>query len=151
MSNSFVTPWTVAHQAPLSMGFPRQEHWSGLPFPSPGDLPDPGIEPADIFFTAESLGKPYQHWWVCANQTNLTGTFSKMKSSWFFLTTGTSSWHTHWQNPLEKRMATTPVYLPGKFHGQRSLADYTPWGQSRTWLRTNPLLFTFKAVWHITP
>ena len=36
-------PWTVAHQAPLSMGFSRQEYWSGLPFPSPGDLPDPGI------------------------------------------------------------------------------------------------------------
>ena len=40
-----MTPWTVAHQAPLSMGFPRQEYWSGLPFPPPGDLPDPGIEP----------------------------------------------------------------------------------------------------------
>ena len=39
------TPWTVAHQAPQSMGFSRQEYWSGLPFPSPGDLPDPGIEP----------------------------------------------------------------------------------------------------------
>ena len=38
------TPWTVACQAPLSMGFPRQEYWSGLPFPSPGDLPHPGIE-----------------------------------------------------------------------------------------------------------
>ena len=42
----FVTLWSVAHQAPLSTGFPRQEYWSGLPFPSPGDLPDPGIEPA---------------------------------------------------------------------------------------------------------
>ena len=41
----FATPWTVAHQAPPSMGFSRQEYWSGLPFPSPGDLPDPGIEP----------------------------------------------------------------------------------------------------------
>ena len=41
-----MTPWTVAHQAPLSMGFSRQEYCSGLPFPSPGDLPDPGIEPA---------------------------------------------------------------------------------------------------------
>ena len=41
----FVTPWTVAHQAPLSMGFSRQEYWSGLPWPPPGDLPDPGIEP----------------------------------------------------------------------------------------------------------
>ena len=41
----FAIPWTVAYQAPLSMGFSRQEYWSGLPFPSPGDLPDPGIEP----------------------------------------------------------------------------------------------------------
>ena len=45
LSNSFVTPWTVALQAPLSMGFPRQEYWSGLLFPSPRDLPYPGIEP----------------------------------------------------------------------------------------------------------
>ena len=41
----FATPWTIAYQAPLSMGLPRQEYWNGLPFPSPGDLPDPGIEP----------------------------------------------------------------------------------------------------------
>ena len=41
---TLVTPGTVAHQAPLSMGFPRQEHWSGLPFPPPGDLPESGIE-----------------------------------------------------------------------------------------------------------
>ena len=41
----FATPWTVAYQASLSMGFSRQEYWSGLPFPSPLDLPDPGIEP----------------------------------------------------------------------------------------------------------
>ena len=41
----FVTPWTAACQAPLSMGFSRQEYWSGWPFPSPGDLPDPGMEP----------------------------------------------------------------------------------------------------------
>ena len=46
MSDSFVTPWTVAHQATLSMGFSRQECWSGFPVPSLGDLPDPGIEPA---------------------------------------------------------------------------------------------------------
>ena len=54
----FVTPWTVAHQAPLSMGFFRQEYWSGLPFPSPGDIPDPAIKPRSPsltggFFTAE--------------------------------------------------------------------------------------------------
>ena len=41
----FVTPWTVARQAPLCMGFPGQEYWSGLSFPSPGNLPDPGIKP----------------------------------------------------------------------------------------------------------
>ena len=45
MSDSFVTPWAIAHQAPLSMRFPRQEHWNGLPFPFPEDLPDPGIGP----------------------------------------------------------------------------------------------------------
>ena len=45
MSDSFATPQTVAHQVPLSMGFSGQEHWSELPFPSPGDLPDPGIKP----------------------------------------------------------------------------------------------------------
>ena len=44
----FVTPWTVAHQAPPSMEFSRQEYLSGLPFPSPGDLPDPGIEPGSL-------------------------------------------------------------------------------------------------------
>ena len=58
------TPWTVASQAPLSMGFSRQEHWSGLPFPSPGDLPDPGIKPESPAFQADSLltelqGNPY--------------------------------------------------------------------------------------------
>ena len=51
----FVTPWTVACQAPLSMGFPRQEYWSGLPFPSPGDLPDPGIKPGSPALQADSL------------------------------------------------------------------------------------------------
>ena len=51
----FVTPWTVAHQAPLSMGFSRPEYWSGLPFPPPGDLPDPGMEPRSPTLQADSL------------------------------------------------------------------------------------------------
>ena len=51
----FVTPWTVAYQAPPSMGFSRQQYWSGLPFPSPGDLPDPGIEPGSPALQADSL------------------------------------------------------------------------------------------------
>ena len=53
MSDSFATPWTVAHKAPLSMGFPRQEFWSELP--CPGDLPDPGIEPWSPALQADSL------------------------------------------------------------------------------------------------
>ena len=59
----FATPWTVAHQAPPSMGFSRQEYWSGLPFPSPGDLPEPGIKPRSPTLqagalTSEPPGKP---------------------------------------------------------------------------------------------
>ena len=61
-----VSPWTVARQTSLSMGFSRQEYWNGLPYPSPGDLPNPGIKPvspaalalASRFFTAEPPGKP---------------------------------------------------------------------------------------------
>ena len=61
----FVNPWTVACLAPLSMGFSRQEYWSGLPFPSPGDLPDPGIQPGSPALQADSLpselpGKPWK-------------------------------------------------------------------------------------------
>ena len=51
----FAIPWTVARQAPLSMGFSRQEYWSGLPFPSAGDLPDPGIEGRSLALQAVSL------------------------------------------------------------------------------------------------
>ena len=79
----FVTPWTVASQPPLSMEFPRQEYWSRLPFPLPGDLPNPGIEPkshASPESQADSL--PLSEW----------------------------------------------GFLPGKSHGQRNLAGYSPWG-----------------------
>ena len=52
---TLVAPWTVARQAPLSMGFSRKEYWSGLPLPSPGDLPNPGIEPGSPAVQADSL------------------------------------------------------------------------------------------------
>ena len=52
---TLATPWTVVRQAALSMGFSRQEYWSGLPFPSPGDLPNPGIEPRSLALQADSL------------------------------------------------------------------------------------------------
>ena len=51
----FATPWTIAHEAPPSMEFSRQEYWSGLPFPSPGDLPNPGIEPGSPTLQADTL------------------------------------------------------------------------------------------------
>ena len=51
----FATPWTVAYQAPQSMEFSRQEYWNGLPFPSPGDLPNPGIEPESPALQADAL------------------------------------------------------------------------------------------------
>ena len=65
MSSTFATPWTIVRQAPLSVGFPRQDYWNGLLLPSPGDLPDPGVEPASPALQADSLpreppGKPKQ-------------------------------------------------------------------------------------------
>ena len=76
----FVSPWTtVAHQAPLSLGFPRQEYWSRLPFPSPGDLPDQGIEPTSPALQTDFL--PLCHlgslfiWYYGANNINFTGLY----------------------------------------------------------------------------
>ena len=68
----FATLWVVACQAPLSVGFSRQEHWTVLPFPSPGDLPDPGIEPASLmspalagrFFATSATGKPLNFMYI---------------------------------------------------------------------------------------
>ena len=73
----FETPWTVAYQPPPSMEFSRQECWSGLPFPSPGDLPDPGIEPGSPALQADVLpseppGKPWKH----------TKGLTKVKEKW---------------------------------------------------------------------
>ena len=63
----FATPWTVAYQAPPFMEFSRQEYWSGLPFPSPGDLPEPGIEPGSPALQADALPSepPGKSKWTC--------------------------------------------------------------------------------------
>ena len=66
MSDFFATPWTVACQAPLSTGFSRQEYWSGLPFPSPGDLPNPGIEPESPSWLLLLLLSHFSCVWLCA-------------------------------------------------------------------------------------
>ena len=106
MSDSFVTPWTVALQAPLFMGFPRQEYRKGLLFPSPGALPDTGIKPGSPaleggFFTTEPPGKPTTH---------IMHYLARQK------------WSRKWQ--------LTPVFLPGE-HRQRTLVSYSLWGSQR--------------------
>ena len=98
----FATLWTVAHQVPPSMGFSRQEYWSGLPFPSPGDFPNPGIEARSPALQADAL---------TSEPPGKTQGRSHQ---------GRSQWKRKWQ--------PTPVFLPGKFHGQRSLVGYRPWG-----------------------
>ena len=95
----FATLWIVAHQAPLSMGFPRQECWSELPFPFPGDLSDPGIEPKSTaleggFFTTEPPRKPpYQI-------TN--GIFSQYQNKKFYYLYGTQK-NSNSKSNLEKK------------------------------------------------
>ena len=76
VSDSLVTPWTVAHQAPPYLRFSRREYWSGLPFPSPGNLPDPGIESRSPTFQAEALtseppGDPQRLWGEVKNSESL--------------------------------------------------------------------------------
>ena len=108
----FATPWTVAYQASPSMGFSRQEYWSGLPFPSPGDLPDPGTEPGSPALEADALtseppGKPkYRDTFILLISTH-TGYFqaipeclSGKESSWEMWTQSLG-----WKDPPEKEMA----------------------------------------------
>ena len=111
----FATPWTIAHQAPLSMGYSRQECWSGLPCPPPGGLPNSGIQPGTPALQADSL--PCEPLGNCL-QCRTPGLDPRVRKV---------SWRREW--------LPTPVILPGEFHGQRSLVGYGPWGsQSQTWL-----------------
>ena len=76
-----VTPWTVAHRAPLSMGFSRQEYWSGLPCPPPGDLPDPGIKPTSPMVPSlQAASLLLSHWGspICVCVSNTAKLFPKV-------------------------------------------------------------------------
>ena len=110
------TPWTAAHQAPLSMGFSRQECWSGLPFPSPGDLPGPGLEPGSPALWADSLpseppGKPSSYVIGVQNEAGqrLTGlcqdtsqaianTLSQQHKRWLYTWTSPDGQHRNQSN-----------------------------------------------------
>ena len=78
-----MTPWTIARQAPLSMGFLRQEHWSGLPFLPPGDLPDPGIEPTSLALQVDSSALRHLTLSSTAIQYALVGYLCKIQPWWY--------------------------------------------------------------------
>ena len=119
-------PWTVAHQALLFMEFSRQEYWSGLPFPSPGNLLNPGIEPTSLkssalagrFFTTRVTWEALMYyelpWWLRWWRICL-----QCRTPKFDPWVGKISWRREW--------LTTPIILPGESHGQRSLAGYSLW------------------------
>ena len=108
--NPFVTPWIIARQAHLSMGFPGQEYWSGLPYPSPGDLSDPGIEPTSLASQANSLllnqwGGPQQH----------------MVIQYFHYTdkTGINNLKIYFGHLMQKADSLEKTLLLGKIEGKR--------------------------------
>ena len=105
-SRLFATPWTVALQAPPSMGFSRQEYWSRLPCPPPRDLPDPWIKPASL------------------SSLSLAGGFFISRATW---DPGVKCRGLRWV-----RWHPTPVLLPGKSQEQRSLLGCSPWGRSES-------------------
>ena len=121
MSDS-VTPWTVAHKAPLSLGFSRQRYWIGLPFPSPGDLPNPGIESRSPTLQAdtlpsEPLGKPqsnkpqgnefHQQW--CELRR---GSFSIWDLRWGCSPSRHSGWSFRWDTKTEISVKQCPESQP---------------------------------------
>ena len=138
-----VTPWTVVYQAPQSMEFSRQEYWSGLPFPSPGDLPNPGIKPRSPTLQADALlseppGKPH----IPATRElifrittaipgfpgDASGKKKKKKkppvSAGRCKRRGFDPWVG--KIPLRRAWQPTLVFLPGKSCGQRILAGCSP-------------------------
>ena len=138
----FVSPWTVAHQAPLSMGFSRQEYWSGLPGPPPGDLPNPGIDPRSPALQADYLpsepgGKPI-YMCVCVCVYIYTYIFIYAHGHLMGLVVKECDclcrrcrrhWFDPWieKIPWKRRWQPTLIFLPGESHGLRSLVGYSPW------------------------
>ena len=144
----FASLWTVAHQTPLSMGFSRQESWSGLPCPLPGDLPNPGIKsiylmslalPSRLFTTSticEALApilvlSECIYLWIRVSWVLLVikNPLPMQEMQGFNLWFGKIPWRRKWQ--------PTPVFLPEKFHGQRSLVGYSPWSCNESYTSTH--------------
>ena len=118
----FATPWNIAHQAPLSIGFSRQEYWSELPCPSPGDLPDLGIEPTSLMTREDSL--PAEPLWLGRSATD----------SWV----GKILWR--------RNQLPTLVFLPGGSHGQKTDRLQSMDGVAKSW--TEQLSLSFLCLLH---
>ena len=120
----------VAYQVPLSVGFSRQEYWSGLSFPSPGDLPDPGMEPessalAGGFFTTEPPGKPY----IILSYTYLWPSLVAQMVKNLRAMRGTRVQSLGWKDPLEEDMATHSSILAWRIPWTEDPGVlYSPWG-----------------------
>ena len=129
-----MTPWTISHQAPLSMGFSGQEYWGGLPFPSPGDLTDPGIEPMSlqcrqILYQLRDQGSCVKCYQTALHATekslmktrvNQCGQLTCWRDKRFRFDPWVRKipWRREWQLAL--------IFFPGETHGQRSQAGYSP-------------------------
>ena len=122
----FATPWTVAHQASLSMGFSRQEYWKGLPFPSPGDLSNPGVEAGCPTLQAAPSELPGKAKPRC--NTYLI-TVSLVVSSKESTCECRRNRFDPWVRkiPWRRKWQPTPAFLPEESHAQKSLAGYCPW------------------------
>ena len=127
-----VTPQTAAHQAPPSLGFSRQEYWNGLPFPSPRHESEKWKGSRSVMFdSSQPHGlQPTRllHPWDFPGKSTGVGCHHLLWAQWYSLPIQEMQDQSlSWEDPLEKKWQLTPVFLPGKFHGQRSLADYSPW------------------------
>ena len=143
MSDSFVTPWIAAHQAPLSLGFLRQGHWSALPVPSSGDLPNAGIEPkfsciTGGFFTAEPSGKSRQ----CTQCTQKVWGRKKKKT---FQNSIFRSLCPLIQEGHQDRSLTVPFYQPKKLETPPAAAQASQEELQRTWRAEHP-----QETWALT-
>jgi len=113
---SFMTPWIIAHQVPLSLGFPRQEYWSGLPFLSPGDLINSGIKLVSAALAEDSLPLSHQ------------GSPWTFYILWILTSNRSNGRRRQWHPTPVIFFFPTPVILPRKSHGRRSLVGWSPWG-----------------------
>ena len=141
MSDSSVTPWTVTHQAPLSMSFPRQAYWSGLPFTSPGDLPDPGIKPESLtspalagrLFPIEPPGKPSVCYYKIKNRADSWTLREKARAGCFERTASKHVYYLGWNRSPAQAGCMRQVLGPGALGRPRGSGWRGRWERGSGW------------------